>query len=70
MAPLACGAVGDTGDPADFKWGFLAACIGMILSLIIFISMKNKYIVTPDGTPIGGIPEKVAPTVEEKAASD
>lgn len=70
IAPLACGAVGDTGDPADFKWGFLAACIGMILSLIIFISMKNKYIVTPDGTPIGGIPEKVAPTVEEKAASD
>lgn len=70
IAPLACGAVGDTGDPADFKWGFLAACVGMILSLIIFISMKNKYIVTPDGTPIGGVPEKVAPTVEEKAASD
>jgi POT family proton-dependent oligopeptide transporter len=69
IAPLACGAVGDTGDPADFKWGFLAACIGMILSLIIFISMKNKYIVTPDGSPIGGVPEKVVPTIEEKAAS-
>lgn len=70
IAPLACGAVGDTGDPADFKWGFLAACIGMILSLIIFISMKNKYIVTPDGAPIGGVPEKVASSVEEKAAAD
>ncbi len=70
IAPLACGAVGDTGDPADFKWGFLAACIGMILSLIIFISMKNKYIVTPDGSPIGGVPEKVVPTIDEKAASD
>ncbi|MFM7769419.1 MAG: peptide MFS transporter [Bacteroidota bacterium] len=57
IAPLACGIVGDTGDPADFKWGFLAACIGMILSLIIFISMKNKYIVTPDGQAIGGKPE-------------
>ena len=70
IAPLACGAVGDTGDPADFKWGFLAACIGMILSLIIFISMKNKYIVTPDGSPSGGVPEKVVPTIDEKAASD
>ena len=69
IAPLACGAVGDTGNPADFKWGFLAACVGMILSLIIFISMKNKYIVTPDGTPIGGVPEKVVPTAEETATA-
>jgi POT family proton-dependent oligopeptide transporter len=69
IAPLACGAVGDTGNPADFKWGFLAACVGMILSLIIFISMKNKYIVTPDGSPIGGVPVKVVATAEEKEAA-
>src|SRR5665213_677597 len=28
IAPLLCGGLGDTGNPADFKWGFLAACIG------------------------------------------
>lgn len=57
IAPIICGAVGNTGDPADFKWGFLAACAGMILSLIIFIMLKDKYIVSPDGKMIGGKPE-------------
>lgn len=65
IAPIICGAVGDTGSPADFKWGFLAACAGMILSLIIFISLKDKYIVSPEGKMIGGKPE---PEVHEKAA--
>lgn len=56
IAPLLCGYLGDTGNPADFKWGFLAACIGMILSLILFIFLKNKYIVTPEGEQIGSKP--------------
>ncbi len=55
IAPLLCGFLGDTGNPADFKWGFLAACSGMILSLILFLTLKDKYIVTPDGQPIGKI---------------
>jgi proton-dependent oligopeptide transporter, POT family len=53
IAPLLCGYLGDTGSAADFKWGFLAACVGMILSLILFITLKNKYIVTPEGEQIG-----------------
>ena len=52
IAPLLCGYLGDTGNQADFKWGFLAAGIGMILSLILFITLKNKYIVTPEGEQI------------------
>lgn len=56
IAPLLCGYLGDTGNPEDFRWGFLAACGGMILSLILFISLKNKYIVTPDGQQIGVAP--------------
>ena len=56
IAPLLCGYLGDTGDPADFKWGFLAACFGMILSVIMFIYLKNKYIVTPEGEQIGVLP--------------
>jgi POT family proton-dependent oligopeptide transporter len=53
IAPLLCGYLGDTGSPEDFKWGFLAACVGMIVSVILFVSLKNKYIVTPDGEQIG-----------------
>ncbi len=56
FAPLVCGFFGDTGNPADFRWGFLAACIGMLLSLAIFITQKDKYIVTPEGKPIGEAP--------------
>jgi POT family proton-dependent oligopeptide transporter len=56
FAPLVCGFLGDTGNPADFRWGFLAACIGMLMSLALFISLKNKYIVTPEGEQIGDKP--------------
>ncbi|MBP5455592.1 MAG: peptide MFS transporter [Paludibacteraceae bacterium] len=56
FSPLVCGWLGDTKDPADFKWGFLAACIGMIIGTIIFQSGKNKYLVTPDLQPIGTKP--------------
>ncbi|MFO0659064.1 MAG: peptide MFS transporter [Polyangiaceae bacterium] len=56
IAPLLCGFLGDTGNAADFRWGFLAACIGMLLSLALFISLKNKYIVTPEGVQIGEKP--------------
>jgi POT family proton-dependent oligopeptide transporter len=59
IAPLVAGGLGDTGDPSDFKWGFLAAAIGMILSLVIFEALKNKYIVTAEGKPVGLPPVKV-----------
>jgi POT family proton-dependent oligopeptide transporter len=56
IAPLVCGYLGDTGNAADFRWGFLAACVGMCISLILFITLKNKYVVTPDGQQIGEKP--------------
>ncbi|MCU0435174.1 MAG: peptide MFS transporter [Bacteroidia bacterium] len=68
IAPLLCGYVGDTGSPADFKWGFLAACAGMILSVILFIMYKDKLLVTPDGKPVGAAPAKAGKA--ETAAID
>lgn len=53
IAPLVAGGLGDTGCPEDFKWGFLAAAIGMVISIITFELLKNKYIVTPEGEPVG-----------------
>jgi len=58
IAPLACGYLGDTGHAEDFKWGFLAACAGMITGTVLFQAMKNKYVVTPEGAPIGAVPNK------------
>jgi proton-dependent oligopeptide transporter, POT family len=53
FAPLVCGALGDTGNPADFKWGFFAAGVGMVVSTITFYFMKNKYIVSAEGLALG-----------------
>jgi POT family proton-dependent oligopeptide transporter len=58
----------DTGvrDIFAFKWGFLAASIAMIIGTITFFLLKNKYVVTPEGRPIGGLPKNnVADDYEE-----
>lgn len=60
FAPLVCGGFGDTGNPADFKWGFLAAGIGMIISIASFELLKNRYLVAPNGEGIGLAPPKPA----------
>ncbi|MDD5360860.1 MAG: peptide MFS transporter [Ignavibacteria bacterium] len=67
LAPIICGFLGNTGNLADFKWGYFAAGIGMILSLVVFIPLKKKYVVRPDGTPVGAVPPaKIKPEVEDK----
>jgi POT family proton-dependent oligopeptide transporter len=53
LAPLACGTLGDTGKPQDFKWGFFAAGCGMLLSLTVFSCGRRRYLRTPQGAPIG-----------------
>jgi len=69
IAPLLCGFVGDTGNPADFKWGFLAAALGMMCSLILFVGWKNKFLVGPNGEQLGVIAaHKVAAHKSEKEA--
>ncbi len=54
LGPLVCGYVGErTGQPEYFKYAFLAAGIGMLLSVVIFEYFKNKYIRSAEGAPIG-----------------
>jgi POT family proton-dependent oligopeptide transporter len=62
LGQIICPLVGDVkhGDIRDltaFKWGFLAAGIAMLLGVIVFIFLKNKYVVTPDGKAVGGKPD-------------
>ncbi len=55
IAPLICGTLGEGSwnNLAPFKWGFLCAAIAMIISVLVFIMLKDKYLVTPDGKGIG-----------------
>jgi POT family proton-dependent oligopeptide transporter len=64
LGQFICPWVGDVKDAETgvrdifaFKWGFLAASIAMIIGTITFFVLKNKYVVTPDGRPIGGLPK-------------
>ncbi|MGA7723356.1 MAG: peptide MFS transporter [Ignavibacteriaceae bacterium] len=59
LGPLICGGLGDTGSPADFKWGFFAAGVGMLLGLVHFYIQKDKYLVTPDGKSVGLVPVRI-----------
>lgn len=50
--------LGGVRDIHAFKWGFLAAAIAMLLGTLVFYFLKNKYVVTPEGKPLGGLPSK------------
>jgi len=43
-------------DLSAFRWGFLAAGVGMLIGTITFIILKNKYVVSHEGKPIGARP--------------
>ncbi|MDR3705807.1 MAG: peptide MFS transporter [Paludibacteraceae bacterium] len=70
LSPLICGGLGDTGNAADFRWGFLAACVGMLFTVAVFIWLKDKYIVTPDLKPIGISPNKSRDANKSKTPFD
>jgi len=56
IGPFVCGLVGDTGNPADFKWSFLVAGIGMLLSVLVQKVFQSKYVKSPEGKPLGEVP--------------
>ncbi|UUC45841.1 peptide MFS transporter [Flavobacterium cerinum] len=62
LGQFICPFVGDVKDSGGirdihaFKWGFLAAAIAMLIGTVLFYILKNKYVVTPEGKPIGGVP--------------
>jgi POT family proton-dependent oligopeptide transporter len=73
LGQFICPIVGDVKDAGGlrdvhaFKWGFLAASMAMVVGTITFFFLKNKYVVTPEGRPIGGLPSKnEAADYEEK----
>jgi proton-dependent oligopeptide transporter, POT family len=63
ISPLICGFLGEN---VDFKWGFLAAGLGMIISLIVFYFTKDKYVIDPEGKQLGIVPNKTTTISAEK----
>lgn len=63
LGQFICPIIGDVKDANGvrdihaFKWGFLAASMAMVLGTVLFAILKNKYVVTPEGRPIGGLPK-------------
>lgn len=63
LGQLICPLVGDVKDAGGirdihaFKWGFLAASMAMLIGTAVFYFLKNKYVVTPEGKPLGGLPK-------------
>jgi POT family proton-dependent oligopeptide transporter len=49
FSPLICSSF------SDYKWGFLAACIGMLLGLVTFIMLQKKYLISEEGNEIGKV---------------
>ncbi len=56
LGPFICGLVGDTGDPVDFKWAFLAGGIAMLLSVVVQLMFHKKYVLGPDNKVLGLTP--------------
>ena len=72
LGQLICPLIGDVVDANGardiyaFKWGYLAAAIAMLIGTATFFLLKDKYVITPEGRPIGGLPSKnVAEDYEE-----
>ncbi len=63
LGQLICPILGDVKDSGGirdihaFKWGFLAASMAMLVGSAVFYFLKNKYVVTPEGKPLGGLPK-------------
>jgi len=56
LGPIICGLVGDTGNPEDFKWAFLAGGIAMLISVVVQLAFHKKYVLDPDKNILGLTP--------------
>ncbi|MGB4958222.1 MAG: peptide MFS transporter [Saprospiraceae bacterium] len=72
LGQFICPALGDVVDANgvrdvfSFKWGFFAAGVAMLIGTVTFYLLKDKYVVTPEGRALGGLPKNnIASDYEE-----
>lgn len=60
VAPIVCGTLGEGSwsDLSPFKWGFFCAGVSMLLSLAVFVSLRRRYLLSPEGYEIGLPPSR------------
>lgn len=74
LGQFICPIIGDVKDAGGvrdihaFKWGFLAASIAMTIGTLVFLFLKNKYVVTPDGNAIGDRPSRTVKDADDDEA--
>jgi proton-dependent oligopeptide transporter, POT family len=56
LGPIICGLVIGSGNTIEYKWAFLVAAIGMIISVIIQVIFHRKYVTDPDNNILGMVP--------------
>jgi POT family proton-dependent oligopeptide transporter len=72
LGQFICPIIGDVKDAGGirdihaFKWGFLAASAAMVIGTMVFLFLKNKYVVTPEGHAIGDLPHKTVKTADDE----
>ena len=71
IAPFICGTLGegDWTNPSRFRWGFFIAGCAMVISVVVFWLLKDKYLVTPEGKQIGTMNNKREIKSEDNAVS-
>lgn len=71
FAPLLINYVVGVHHPELYQYGFLIAAIIMFIGLIIFLTLKNKLLVLPNGEAVGIIPRsKIEGAVENVTDSN
>ena len=74
LGQFICPLIGDVKDAGGirdihaFKWGFLAASAAMTIGTLVFLFLKNKYVVTPDGNAIGDRPSRTVKDADDDEA--
>lgn len=66
FSPLVCGTLSDT---CGYRYGFLAAAIGMLCGLIIFNTVGRKTLGHIGEKPVGAVNDKGSDSAESKSAS-
>lgn len=57
LGPIICGLVAESsGNPGDYKWGFFAGGIAMLISVLTQMMFQKKYLKDPDGNALGEAP--------------
>lgn len=65
FSPLLINYVVGVHHPELYQYGFLIAAIAMFIGLIIFLTLKNKLLVLPNGESVGIIPRIKANVIVE-----